>query len=164
MWAKQKALSFKGGQGMHTIKTPRKALEHAPKELKCGAPLLDLSHAKNIKKFSQTTNARTRANQTKLAHAFFVSRITWPLTFDQSISASIFSSTSPQTTTLSPRIRYRPCSTCAEGSSSSGVRMMRSTVLVRTMLVSWSVERSVPRSVRPSTVRMRTFSVVRGTK
>lgn len=37
--------------------------------------------------------------------------------------------------------------------------MMRSTVLVRTRLVSWSVERSVPRSVRPSTVRMRTFSV-----
>jgi hypothetical protein len=36
---------------------------------------------------------------------------------------------------------------------------MRSTVWVRTRFVSWSVERRVPRSVRPSTVMTRTFSV-----
>lgn len=35
---------------------------------------------------------------------------------------------------------------------------MRSTVLVRTRLVIWSVERRLPTSVRPSTVRIRTFS------
>lgn len=37
--------------------------------------------------------------------------------------------------------------------------MMRSIVEARTRFVSWSVERRVPRRVRPSVVRMRTFSV-----
>lgn len=37
---------------------------------------------------------------------------------------------------------------------------MRSTVWVRTRFVSWSVERRVPRRVRPSTVMTRTFSVM----
>lgn len=69
------------------------------------------------------------------------------------------SSTSPHTTTLSPRIRYKPCSISELGSGSSGVRIMRSIVLVRTRFVSWSVDRSVPRRVRPSTVRIRTFSI-----
>lgn len=36
--------------------------------------------------------------------------------------------------------------------------MMRSMVEESTRLVSWSVERRVPRRVRPSVVRMRTFS------
>lgn len=36
--------------------------------------------------------------------------------------------------------------------------MMRSTVWERTRLVSWSVDRSVPSSVRPSTVRTSIFS------
>lgn len=93
-------------------------------------------------------------------HTFFVPRMTSPLTLLQSISLSIPSSTSPQTTTLSPRIRYRPCSISELGSGSSGVRIMRSTVCVRTRFVSWSVERRVPRRVRPSTVMTRTFSAM----
>ena len=103
--------------------------------------------------------ARPNIGTSYKSHAFFVPLTTSPRTLLQSISLSIPSSTSPQTTTLSPRIRYSPCSICELGSGSSGVRIMRSMVSSRTRFVSWSVDRSVPTSVRPSTVRMRTFSV-----
>jgi len=88
----------------------------------------------------------------------FVLPITSPLTLLQSILASSSSSTNPQTTTLSPRTRYKPCGCSLEGSSSPCSRMMRSIVSARTRFVTWSQETSVPVRVRPSTVRMRTFS------
>lgn len=102
----------------------------------------------------------SRLHPIKPNQSFFVPLTTSPRTFVQSISASIFSSTSPQITTLSPRIKYSPCSICELGSGSSGVRMMRSIVFSKTRFVSWSVDSSVPINVRPSTVRMRIFSVV----
>lgn len=71
-----------------------------------------------------------------MSHAFFVPLTTSPRTLLQSISLSIPSSTSPQTTTLSPRIRYSPCSICELGSGSSGVRIMRSMVSSKTRFVS----------------------------
>lgn len=89
----------------------------------------------------------------------FVLPITSPRTLLQSILASSSSSTSPQTTTLSPLTRYRPCGCSVEGSSSPCSRMIRSIVSASTRFVTWSQETSVPVRVRPSTVRMRTFSV-----
>lgn len=68
-------------------------------------------------------------------HAFLVPLTTSPRTFVQSISPSICSSTSPHTTTLSPRIKYKPCSICELGSGSSGVRIIRSTVSINTTFV-----------------------------
>jgi len=91
----------------------------------------------------------------------FVLPITSPLTFPQSILLSSSSSTKPQTTTLSPRTKYKPCGCSVEGSSSPCSRMMRSIVSASTRLVTWSQETSVPVRVRPSTVMMRTFSVGR---
>ena len=142
-------------------------------------PKLTKSH------FHQAASNFSRpARQTDLAHPFnvpypisikdlpplpkrtvqtcFVLPITSPRTLLQSILASSSSSTSPQTTTLSPLTRYRPCGCSVEGSSSPCSRMMRSIVSARTRFVTWSQETRVPVRVRPSTVRMRTFSVGMG--
>jgi len=81
-----------------------------------------------------------------------------PLTLLQSILLSSGSSTNPTQTTLSPLIRYNPWLTSELASSSSCDRMMRSMVSERTRLVTWSQERSVPISVRPSIVMTRIFS------
>ena len=89
----------------------------------------------------------------------FVLPITSPLTLLQSMLASSSSSTSPHTTTLSPRTRYKPCGCSLEGSSSPCSRIMRSIVSASTRFVTWSQDTSVPVRVRPSTVMMRTFSV-----
>lgn len=88
----------------------------------------------------------------------FVLPITPPLTLLQSMLLSNSSSTSPHTTTLSPRTRYKPCGCSTEGSSSPCSRITRSIVSERTRLVTWSQDTRVPVRVRPSTVRMRTFS------
>ena len=116
-----------------------------------------------INLLSRTRRERAEKNSKLLGkryvhQIFLVPLTTSPLTLAQSIPPSTSSSTSPQITTLSPRIRYKPCSTCELGSGSSGVRIIRSTVCARTRFVSWSVERSVPRRVRSSTVRISTFS------
>jgi hypothetical protein len=92
------------------------------------------------------------------AQTCFVLPIKSPLTLLQSMLASNSSSTSPHTTTLSPRTRYRPCGCSVEGSSSPCSRMIRSTVSASTRLVTWSQDTRVPVRVRPSTVMMRTFS------
>lgn len=55
-----------------------------------------------------------------------------PLTCDQSMLWSSFSSTNPTEHTLSPRTRYSPSFTSAEGSGSSCSRMTLSTASVRT--------------------------------
>ena len=93
-----------------------------------------------------------------VAQTCFVLPITSPLTLLQSMLASSSSSTSPHTTTLSPRTRYRPCGCSVEGSSSPCSRMIRSTVSASTRFVTWSQDTRVPVRVRPSTVMMRTFS------
>jgi hypothetical protein len=51
-----------------------------------------------------------------------------PLTSGQLMLSSNSSSTRPTTATLSPRIRYRPCTTSLDGSGSSGGRMILSIV------------------------------------
>ena len=96
---------------------------------------------------------------TQLTHECLTPPMTLPLTCAQSILASSSSSTSPQTETFSPRIMYRPWLTSLLASSSSGGRMTRSMVWLRTRFVSWSQDRRVPVRVRPSPVRTRTFSV-----
>ena len=89
-------------------------------------------------------------------HTCFVPPMGSPCTLDQSIDPSSSSSTSPHTTTLSPRTRYSPCSTLLLGSSPAG-RIMRSTVDDSTRFVLWSKASRRPTRVRPSVVRMRTF-------
>jgi hypothetical protein len=60
--------------------------------------------------------------------------MTAPLTSFQLMLSSSSSSTNPTTATLSPLIRYRPCETSLDGSSSSGGRIMRSWVCERTYI------------------------------
>jgi hypothetical protein len=91
-------------------------------------------------------------------HTCFVEPMTSPRTFVQSMLESMASSTKPQTTTLSPRIMYRPCGVSELGSGSSCGRIIRSMVSLRTRLVTWSQDTSVPISDRPSTVMIRIFS------
>ena len=71
-------------------------------------------------------------------HTCFIPPNGSALTADQSIPASNCSSTSPQIATLSPRIKYNPCSTCCVASSDPGVAKMRSMVWERMRLVVWS--------------------------
>jgi hypothetical protein len=92
-------------------------------------------------------------------HTCLVEPITSPRTFVQSMLESMASSTNPQTTTLSPRIMYSPCGVSELSSGSSWGRITRSTVSLRTRLVTWSQDTSVPTNVRPSTVMMQIFSV-----
>ena len=104
-------------------------------------------------------NQANKPARRPLHHTCFVPPITLPLTLVQSMLASNSSSTRPHTTTLSPRIRYNPCSTSELVSGSSAGRITRSIVRLRTRLVSWSQDNSVPVSVRPSAVMTKTFSI-----
>lgn len=61
-------------------------------------------------------------------HTCFVEPMTSPLTFVQSMLASISSSTKPASTTLSPRTMYSPWSCSLLGVVSSFDRITRSTV------------------------------------
>lgn len=106
----------------------------------------------------QIINRHINPCSSKSAQTCFVLPITSPLTLLQSILLSSSSSTKPQTTTLSPRTRYKPCGCSTLGSSSPCSRITRSTVSESTRLVTWSQETRVPVRVRPSTVRRRTFS------
>jgi hypothetical protein len=58
--------------------------------------------------------------------------ITAPFTCVQFMLSSSVSSTRPTEQTLSPRTRYKPRGTSADGSGSSGVRMILSTAPFRT--------------------------------
>ena len=96
--------------------------------------------------------------QKSFHHTCLVEPMTSPRTFVQSMLESMASSTKPQTTTLSPRIMYSPCGVSELSSGSSWGRITRSTVSLRTRLVTWSQDTSVPTNVRPSTVMMQIFS------
>lgn len=67
----------------------------------------------------------------------FVDPIGAPLTSVQLILSSSVSSTSPTRHTFSPRTMYSPCGTSDEGSPSSGDRITRSTVDLRTCVGGW---------------------------
>lgn len=64
----------------------------------------------------------------------FVPPIADPLTAVQSILSSSCSLTSPTVQTLSPRMRYKPSGTTWDGSSSSGVLIIRSIASLRTYI------------------------------
>lgn len=91
-------------------------------------------------------------------HTCFIPPMTFPLTWAQSILASNSSSTRPHTATFSPRMRYNPWVASSLGSGSSWGRITRSMVSPSTIFVNWSQDSKVPVRVRPSAVRMRTFS------
>lgn len=94
-----------------------------------------------------------------LLHTCFVDPISSPLTFVQSILPSNSSSTSPHTTTLSPRTINNPLSSSELGSSSSCERITRSVQFSRARLVTLSQEMRLPTMQRPSTRIKHTFSV-----
>lgn len=91
-------------------------------------------------------------------HECFTPPMTFPLTWAQSILASNSSSTRPHAATFSPRMRYSPWGTSALDSGSSWGRITRSIVWPSTRFVTWSQDNKVPVRVRPSAVRIRTFS------
>lgn len=82
---------------------------------------------------------------------------TAPRTSFQLILSSNGSSTNPTTATLSPRIKYSPCGTSTDGSSSSGGLIIRSCVSDNTKFVIWSQLSRVPTRVRESHVKITTF-------
>ena len=115
---------------------------------------------------------------TTRCYTCFMPPIVEPLTSVQFMLSSSFSSTSPTEQTLSPRTRYSPSGPSEEGSSSSGVRISRSTAPLRTcpirqsvcvLIASLPVQKltrfvllsaaaRVPTRIRESAVTMRTFS------
>lgn len=106
----------------------------------------------------------------------FMPPMTDPLTCVQLMLPSSFSSTSPMVQTLSPRTRYTPKGISCEGSSLSGVSMIRSVAPLstysdrlafdvsscrlaeRTRFVELSHAASVPTRILESAVTIRTFS------